>query len=252
MQDAARGERLWTGHARIDAHVVDDTGSELTVHLGRHAPEPLPQPDQTLLTRFLTTVTPRPTDSGHGAGTLPRAALTSPAVAAWVGASEAPELVVDRFMAQLPYARTAGALIDESTCRIGLRSALAPPDDDRGMLLTMTSETPSPPVELFPSLLYSWLQWSYREANPSYGRQQTALPPRSGNLDDYAAQLAGWLEMAMQQHRDRPAVPPVEPVRPFHVNLVEDGQLFRVRVHDFDHTRWPDQPARHRGGLSPE
>ncbi|MGP4013790.1 hypothetical protein [Streptomyces sp. 4N124] len=39
---------------------------------------------------------------------------------------------------------------------------------------------------------------------------------------------------------------PVVPVRPFHVNLVEGGQLFRVRVHDLDHTRWPDRPTRHR------
>lgn len=240
MQDTARSDRLWTGHARIDAHVVDDSGPELTVRLSRHDPQPLPQPDPTLLTRFLTTVAPRPSDSGHGTGMLPRGAPTSSAVAAWVGAREAPELVVDRIMAQLPHARAAGALIDERTCRVGLRSTLAPLDDDRGMLLTMTSEIPSPPVELFPALLYCWLQWSYREANPPSGHPQTALPPRSANLDDYVGELAGWLETALQQHQDRPAVPPVVPVRHFHVNLVEDGQLFRVRVHDLDHTRWPD------------
>jgi hypothetical protein len=252
MQNAVQSDRLWTGLARIDAHVVNDADAELTVRLSRHAHQPRPQPDQTLLTRFLTTVAPRPSDSGHGAGTLPPGALTSPVVASWVGTREAPELVVDQFMCQLPHARAAGALIDESTCRVGLRPILAPLDDDRGLLLTMTSQTPSPPVELFPALLYCWLQWTQREANPLSGRPQTALPPRNARLDDYASEIAGWLETALQQHRDRPAATPLVPARPFYVNLLEDGQLFQVRVHDLDRTRWPDQPTRRRADPSPE
>ncbi len=39
---AARSDRLWTDVTRIDAHVVDDTGAELTVRLTRHDPQPLP------------------------------------------------------------------------------------------------------------------------------------------------------------------------------------------------------------------
>lgn len=252
MQNTARSDQLWTGDARIDAHIVDDAGSELTVRLSRHALPPLPEPDETLLTRFPTSVTPRPNDGEHSAARLPRAAFTSPAVAAWVGRHEAPELVVDRFMSQLPHTRAAGALVDKSTCRVGLRTTLTPMEDDSGTLLTMISETPGAPVELFPALLYCWLHWSHHKANPSSGRPQTELPPRSGDLDEYAGRIVGWLEKALQQHHDRPVVSPVVPVQPFYLNLVEDGQLFRVRVHDFDHTRWPDQPTRGYNDLGPE
>lgn len=251
MQDAARSDRQWTGHARIDVQVVDDAGPELTVRVSRHATQAPPEPDETLLTRFLTTVTPRPNDGEHSAARLPVGALTSGALAAWVGRHEAPELVVDRFMSQLPAARAAGALVDKSTCRVGLRSTLLPMLDDSGMLLTMTSETPGAPVELFPALLYSWKQWAHRKANPLSGRPQAELPPRSGDLDEYAGRIAGWLEKKLQQPDDRPVVS-IMPVQPFYLSMVEDGRLFRVRVHDFDHTRWPDQPTRAHNVLGPE
>ncbi|KUN02097.1 hypothetical protein AQI95_28890 [Streptomyces yokosukanensis] len=162
-----------------------------------------------------------------------------------MGEDEPAELVVDRLMSNLVVASTAGPLIDDRTCRVGLRSAseqfqLGSGD---GVLLTMTGETAGAPVELFPALLYCWLSWWRRQVNALRDGPEMPPPPKRGHADDYVGQLATWIEQAMEQHRRRPASRVNVPLPPERLDLVENGRRFVVRLSDFELTTWPDPPS---------
>lgn len=253
MQRARQDGRPWAGVARVDAFAVGGStpDSVLTVHLSRHDPGTVPEPDARLLTSFLIAVDAGPYGDVGGTGMFRRGSQTSRAVAAWARENEAPELVVDRFMSQLVAVNTAGALIDDRTCRVGLRSTFERLDNEQGVLLTMTSETDGAPVELFPALLFCWMWWWRKQVEALSDRPEMPKPPeRSHSLDDFADQVAGWLDHAMEIHRQRPAERWKVPLPPERLDLVENGQRFAVRLGDFELTSWPDAPARRPGDLS--
>lgn len=110
--------------ARIDTRTTGNPGevSAPVFHLSRHDPAPEPLPDDTLLTRFLTTVDTGTAEDASRTALFERWARTSPVVAARVRDDEVPELVVDRLMSGLAVAHVVGALIDARTCRLGLCS----------------------------------------------------------------------------------------------------------------------------------
>ncbi|MFJ3946232.1 hypothetical protein [Streptomyces griseoaurantiacus] len=257
MQLEQQAGRLWGGGvaARIDARITADPGHAETesapvFHLSRHDPAPAPGPDDTLLTMFLTAVdTGTPEDRSRSAA-FERWARTSPAVAASVREHEAPELVVDRLMSNLVVVNTAGALIDTQTCRVGLRSTFERLDNPDGVLLTMTSETPDAPVELFPSLLYAWLSW-WRQRDRARHAPQTPPPPRrdSADINDFAGEVAAWIERAAEVNRSHPAPKINVPLPPERLELIEDGHRYTVHLHDFELTTWPDLPPAPDRGL---
>ena len=196
MHLAGQHRRPQAGIARVEARAVGGTtpDSVLTIHLSRHDPQTDPDPGEELLSSFLTAVDAGPHGDAESAAAFARGAKTSWAVAAWVGEAEAPELVVDRLMSQLVVAKTAGALVDERTCRVGFRPTYQPLDNEQhGLLLTMTSETASAPVELFPALLYCWLWWWRKQVTAGHGGPDMPSPPKHRGLD-YGVQLAQWLE----------------------------------------------------------
>jgi hypothetical protein len=243
----------WGGVARIDAHTTQSPEAESVpvLHLSRHDPGPEPEPDATLLTRFLTAVAAGPLEDVGRTAAFQRGAQTSPAVAAWVGEDEAPELVVDRLMSNLVVVNTAGALIDERTCRLGLRSTFDGLDNRDGVLLTVTSETADAPVELFPSLLYAWLSW-WRRRDKAL-RDGPQIPPPSqrerADVNDYAGRLAAWIVQAAGMNRARPASKVNVPLPPERLDLVENGRRFTVRLSDFELTTWPELPPAPGGDL---
>lgn len=252
MQLSRQGGRAW-GLTRIDARADGGTtrGSVLTVHMSLHDPGPDPQRDETLLTRFLTAV-----DGGVGtdsAVTFLRGARTSAAVAAWVGDEEAPELVVDRLMSGAVAASTAGAVVDNRTCRVGLRpGAFQHPDSRDGFLLTMRSETPAP-VELFPSLLYCWMVWWRKQVSELYIRPETSPPPQGRTRDDHVGQLADWIQQVAENHRRQPVVSLRAPLPPEQLDMIEDGRRYTVRLDDTERTTWPDlPPGNHRNCDGPD
>ncbi|WP_370132439.1 hypothetical protein [Streptacidiphilus sp. EB103A] len=235
---------------RIDARVTGGTGpgSVLIVHLSRHDPGPEPEPDDTLFTRFLTAVEP----DGPYSSVYARGSQTSAAVAAWVGEDEPPDLVVDRLMSTLFVATAAGALIDDRTCRVGLKSMAGTLDSRDGMLLTMTSETAGAPVELFPALLYCWRSWWLRQVDALRDGPRMPAPPLRGNPDTYAAEVAAYIEQAMDFRRRHPPVPVRVPRPPERLDLIENGRRSIVRLGDVEPTTWPDAPSQDRGGLLDE
>ncbi|MCX4681531.1 hypothetical protein OG413_40745 [Streptomyces sp. NBC_01433] len=245
MQMAHQSDRPWGGFVRIDARATVGTepGSVLVVCLSRHDPGPEPEPSETLLTMFLTAVDASPFEDSGGKAAYLRGSQTSPAVAAWVQKDEAPELVVDKIMSNLVVVNTAGALIDDRTCRVGLRSTFEQVDNRDGVLLTMTSETADAPVELFPALLYCWLSW-WRQQDLALRGGSEAPPPTTGNVEADAGQLAAWILRAAELHRRRPPQRVNVPLPPERLDLIENGRRFTVRLSDFEFTTWPDLPPR--------
>ena len=260
MQLEQQAGQLWGGGvaARIDARITADPGDAGTesapvFHLSRHDPAPAPDPDDTLLTMFLTAVDTGTSEDRSRTAAFERWALTSSAVAVRVRGDEAPELVVDRMMASasLVAVNTAGALIDERTCRVGLRSSIFGGRYSRdGVLLTMTSETPDAPVELFPSLLYAWLSW-WRQRDRARHAPQTPPPPRrdSADINDFAGEVAAWIERAAEVNRSGPAPEVNVPLPPESLDLIEDGHRYTVHLSDFELTTWPDLPPAQDRGL---
>ncbi|MBP2055445.1 hypothetical protein J2Z21_008459 [Streptomyces griseochromogenes] len=221
----------------------------LTIHLSRHDPAAGANPDAQLLSSFLTAVDAGPHGDVASVAAFSRASKTSPAVAAWVRRDEVPELVVDRLMSQLVVVDAAGALIDDRTCRVGLRSTFERLDNEHGVLLTMRSETAAP-VELFPALLHCWMWWWRKQVEALSDRPEMPSPPeRTANADDFAVQLAQWLERAKEMKQRQPAPNWNVPLPPERLDLVEDGRRFIVRLEDFELTSWPDAPQRDRGDL---
>ncbi|MGW6602595.1 hypothetical protein [Streptomyces sp. NPDC055036] len=213
MQPELQTGQLWGGvAARIEAHTNADPGNSVAgsapvFHLRRIDPALAPEPDDTLLTTFLTAV------DGHTLATVKRTvsferwARTSRAVAACVREDEAPELVVDRLMANLVVVNMAGALVDEQTCRVGLRSTFDGLGTRDGVLLTMRGDTADAPVELFPSLLYAWLSWWRGCDRALYDGPQIPPPPQrdTADIDDFAGRLAEWIMQAGEVKRAHPA-----------------------------------------------
>lgn len=116
--------------------------------------------------------------------------------------------VVDRLMTQLPAAKAVGALVDDRTCRVGLRIRELPWNDSHGKLVTMTTDAA---VELLPSLLLGWSYcWRKRE------KALRGVPIPSEEL----------------------------PAPPAQLDLVEDGRTYRVRLEECERTEWPDLPCR--------
>lgn len=245
MQVAQQNGRPWGGVARIEARATGgaEPGSVLAVHLSRHDPRPAPKYDEALLNTFLTAVDADEVGDPRRTAAYLRGSQTSPAVAAWAREEEPPELIVDRLMSNLVVVNTAGALIDDQTCRVGLRPTFDHLDNRDGVLLTMTSETADAPVELFPALLYCWLSWWRRQVNALHGGPEATPPPARGNADDYAVQLATWIEQAAELHRRRPVTRVSVPLPPERLDLIENGRRFAVRLGDFELTSWPDLPA---------
>ncbi|MFF1712202.1 hypothetical protein [Streptomyces sp. NPDC058268] len=204
----------------------------------------MPDPDDTLLTMFLTAIDTGTPEDRRRTAAFERWARTSPAVAAYVHDSEVPELVVDRLMSNLVVVNTAGALIDERTCRVGLRSTFERLDNPDGVLLTMTSETPDAPSELFPSLLYAWLSW-WRQRDRALHEGPLKPPPPQpdgAGMNEFAGKLAAWIEQAAEQNRARPAPKVNVPLPPERLDLIENGRRYGVRLSDFELTTWPDLP----------
>ncbi|MEU0215573.1 hypothetical protein ABZ281_10800 [Streptomyces sp. NPDC006265] len=149
-------------------------------------------------------------------------------------------------MSTLCAATVAGALIDDQTCRVGLRSTSEQLDNRDGMLLTMTSETTDAPVELFPALLYCWRSWWRQQAKALQDGPHTPSPPRRGDPDAYAGDIASYIEQAMDFRRRHPPVPLRMPLPPERLDLIEDGRHFTVRLAGVEPTTWPDPPSRDR------
>ena len=247
--------RLWGGGvaARIDAHTTGspEAGSVPVFYLSRHDPAPAPDPDDTLLTVFLTAVDAGTPEDVSRTASFARWSRTSRAVAACVREDEAPELVVDRLMANTVAVKAAGALIDERTCRVGLRSTFDGLDNRDGVLLTMTSQTADAPAELFPSLLYAWLSWWCQRDRALHDDPQIP-PPRqreTADINDFARQLAAWIVQAAELNRARPARKVNVPLPPERLDLVENGRRFTVLLGDFELTTWPDLPPTPGGDL---
>lgn len=242
-----RGQR-WGGFARIDARAAGgiEPGDVLTVDLSRHDPGPEPEPDKTLLTTFLTAVDAGGYEGSGQTAAYLRGSQTSSAVAAWVREDEPPDLVVDRLMSNLVVVNTAGALIDARTCRVGLRWTFDRLDNTDGVLLSMKSETTDPPVELFPALLYCWLSWWRAQADALRGSPEMPPSPRPRGSAHFARDLAAWIEQAQDLHRRSPVSRVNVPLPPEHLDLIENGRRFTVRLSNFDPTAWPDPPPRDR------
>lgn len=206
--------RPWTGVARIEMHAGGDTPEKtLTVRLSRFDPtlDTWPEPSAELLSTYLFAVHGGP--YSDNVAQFLRASQSSVTVAKWLDADEVPNLVVDRLMTQLPGAKAVGALMDDRTCRVGLRTRELPWDGDHGMLLTMVSEEAEAPVELFPCLLLGWSYWWQKREKDLRGR-----PVSSKDL----------------------------PPPPAHLDLVENGRSFRVRLEGWERTEWPEPPPRQR------
>ncbi len=260
MQLEQESGRLWGGGvaARIDARITADPQDPETepapvFHLSRHDPAPAPDPDDTLLTMFLTAIDAGPIGEPSRTAAFERWARTSSAVAARVRGDEASELVIDRMMASasLVAVNTAGALIDERTCRVGLRSSIFGGRYSRdGVLLTMRSETPGAPAELFPALLYSWLSWWRQRDRPRREGPHMPPPPQrdTADINEFAGDVAEWIERAAELSRSRPAPKVSMPLLPERLDLIENGHRYTVHLSDFELTAWPDlSPAPDRG-----
>ncbi|MFF3337818.1 hypothetical protein [Streptomyces flavidovirens] len=126
---------------------------------------------------------------------------------------EVPDLVVDRHMTQLPGAQAAGAVIDDHTCRVGLRTQELRCSGHHGMLVTMTTDVADAPVELFPSVVLGWSYW--------------------------------WRQRVMAL-RERPVASEELPPPPERLDLVEDGRSYVVRLEGWERTEWPSPPPRPR------
>jgi hypothetical protein len=238
-----QSDRPWGGVARIDARATGGTepGSVLSVHLSRHDPGPEPESGETLLTMFLTAVDAGMfDDSGKSAAAYFLGSRTSPVVAAWVREDEPPELVVDRLMSNLGAVNTAGALVDDRTCRVGLRPTFQRSDQRDGVLLTMSSETADAPVELFPALLYCWFSWWRGQITALCDGPEMPPPPKRGHTAPWAGQLAAWLLQTAELGRQRPASCVNVPLPPERLDLIESGRRFTVRLGDVGLTTWPE------------
>jgi hypothetical protein len=246
--------RLWGGGvaARVDVHTTGgpEPESAPVFHLSRHDPAPATDPDDTLLTMFLTAIDIGAPEDVSTTASFERWSRRSRAVAARVREDDAPELVVDRLMANLVAVNTAGALVNERTCRVGLRSTFDELDNRDGVLLTMTSETADAPVELFPSLLYAWLSWWCRHDGALYDGPQIPPPQRNtAGINDFARQIVEWIAQAAERNRARPTRKVSVPLPPERLHLVENGRRFTVLLGDFELTTWPDLPPATGGDL---
>ncbi|MEU6353113.1 hypothetical protein ABZ896_27945 [Streptomyces sp. NPDC047072] len=163
--------------ARVEARLVggEDGDDVLAVDLSRHDPESLAAPGALMFNNFQVAFEPdQHTDQPGLQKTFVRGVQTSVAVVSRGWTDEAPDAVVDRVFRTLPGLSTnvAAALVDDHTCRVGLRPRKQPFDlNNEGVLLTMTCQDPDAPVELFPALLYSWVSWWYRRATRLHGRE---------------------------------------------------------------------------------
>jgi hypothetical protein len=206
--------RTWDGVARLEVRAFGGRTPEspLTVSLTRHAPDSQPptERDLGLLNNHLMAVDGKPYANNYVA--FLRASQTSSAVVAFVDRDEAPDLVVDRLLSQLPVTSAAGAIIDDHTCRVGLRTRGHEwPGGDDGRLTTVSTTAQDAPIELFPATLLGWSFWWRREARELRGRPVTSdeLPP-----------------------------PPKQLV------LQENGHSYPIQMEGWERTEWPDPPRR--------